>query len=83
MFAEKMADFLRPHGLAPSDMYDILDDDEDTIEEAAKAKNPSKELEAMATSDFDADVFADLCASASALVLLMKLNPLRMGIMIF
>ena len=74
MFAEKMADFLRPHGLAPSDMYDILDDDEDAIEEAAKAKNPSKELEAMATSDFDADVFADLCASASALVLLMKLK---------
>ena len=74
MFAEKMADFLRPHGLAPSDIYDILDDDEDAIEEAAKAKNPSKELEAMATSDFDADVFADLCASASALVLLMKLK---------
>jgi cohesin loading factor subunit SCC2 len=74
MFAEKMADFLRPHGLAPSDMYDILDDDEDIIEEAAKAKDPRKELKAMASSDFDADNFADLCASASALVLLMKLK---------
>ena len=74
MFAEKMADFLRPRGLAPSDMYDILDDDEDAIEEAARAKNPSKELEVMSSSDFDADIFADLCSSASALVLLMKLK---------
>lgn len=76
MFAEKMAGFLRPYGLAPEDMYDILDDEEDVIEEAAKVNVPSKskDVAVMAGREFDLDTFADLCSSASALVLLMKLK---------
>mmetsp|Transcript_19722 Transcript_19722/g.43011 ORF Transcript_19722/g.43011 Transcript_19722/m.43011 type:complete len:2026 (+) Transcript_19722:197-6274(+) len=76
MIAEKMADFLRPYGLAAEDMYDILDDDEDAIEEAAKMKVPSKskDLAVMTDSDFDLETFADLCSSVSTTVLLLKLR---------
>ena len=76
MLAEKMAQFLRPYGLAPQDEFDLVEDDEDVIEEAAKLKDPRecKKVVIMSKEDFDLATFANLCSSASAFVLLTKLR---------
>ena len=69
----RLMSFLRPYGLSNDDGDPT---EEDKLERAALKPNPSKSkgLGAMTKKSFDAAKFADLCAEASALVLLLRLS---------
>jgi len=72
-FMMRFADFLQPYGLTNED-GDLTE--MDVIEKAASSKKPStkKALKCMRNDDFDESKFANLCAEASALVLLLRLK---------
>ena len=65
-FLMRFADFLRPFGLANDDITE-----EDPIEKAAFRIKPRKVLKTFSTSNMSK--FADLCAEASVMVLLLRL----------
>lgn len=73
---DRIANFLRPHGLASSDELDDPNAEEDALERAAKTKSPIKtQLAAPLTAEgFDWPGFIDLCKEASSLALLLRLK---------
>lgn len=73
---DRLANFLRPHGLASSDELDDPNAEEDALERAAKTKSPIKtQLAAPLTQEgFDWPAFIDLCKEASSLALLLRLK---------
>ena len=73
---DRLAAFLRPHGLASSDELDDTNAEEDALERAAKTKAPSRcQLAApLNAENFDWPTFVDLCKEASSLALLLRLK---------
>lgn len=73
---DKIATFLRPHGLASTDELDDTNAEEDALERAAKTKAPSRcQLAApLCAEGFDWPTFVDLCKEASSLALLLRLK---------
>lgn len=73
---EKLTSFLQTYGLSGCDALDSLHG-EDLLERAAKSKSPPsrvKEISAIRNADFDVEKFSELCSSACALVLLLRLK---------
>jgi hypothetical protein len=73
--ADRIAEFLRPYGLASEEHDDPLAE-EDALELAARGKTPSrnKEIAVLNKSKFDLARFADFCSDASAITLLLRLK---------
>lgn len=73
---DRLADFLRPYGLASSDVMDETNVEADVLEKAAKRKSPSqaKELSKLLDSNFDQEAFSELCSEAGALLLMLRLK---------
>ena len=73
---DRLANFLRPHGLSSSDEMDESNAEEDALEIAAKRKTPrhAKEATMLLSSEFDTAAFSALCAEAGALSLLLRLK---------
>lgn len=73
---DRLAGFLRPYGLASSDVMDESNVEADSIEKASKRNRPSraKELCNLLNPDFDQITFSELCAEAGALLLMLRLK---------
>jgi len=73
---DRLAAFLRPHGLSPADEVDDSVEEEDELEQASKLKHPSrsKGVVAILKSGFDIAEFAELCAEGASVVLLLRLK---------
>lgn len=73
---DRLASFLRPHGLSSSDEMDENNTEEDALEVAAKRKTPhhAKEATPLLQPDVDLQEFSELCAEAGALTLLLRLK---------
>lgn len=74
--SDRLAAFLRPFGLSSSDEFDESNAGEDSLERASQCKAPSRHKEAspLCHKSFKLTEFAELCAEAAALVLLLRLK---------
>jgi cohesin loading factor subunit SCC2 len=73
---DKLTAFLQSQGVPSVTVHDELNTQEDALEIAATKKHPSRSKEASAVSkaDFELGQFVDMCAQASAFVLLLRLK---------
>jgi cohesin loading factor subunit SCC2 len=73
---DRLADVLRPVGLASDDELDETNVGEDALERAAKTKFPknTQEAKALGSKDFDSKTFMTLCRDGAALTLLLRLK---------
>lgn len=76
LLQDRLAAFLRPYGLSSSDELDETNEEEDTLELAAKSSAPSRSKEAspLNAENFEWPAFIQLCKEASALALLLRLK---------
>lgn len=73
---DRLANFLRPYGLASSDEMDEPNTEEDDLEKAAKRNIPhhDKRLTRLMEPDFDLEQFGELSCECGALTLLLRLK---------
>lgn len=73
---DKLTTFLQRQGVPSVTVHDELNTQEDALEIAATRKDPtrSKEASAVSKADFELVHFAEMCAQASAFVLLLRLK---------
>ncbi|KAL3916072.1 MAG: hypothetical protein SGILL_005346, partial [Bacillariaceae sp.] len=73
---DRLANLLRPHGLAGEEELDEVNTEEDDIEMAAKRHVPhhAKEVTPMLDESFDTTAFTNLCKEAGCLILLLRLK---------
>jgi cohesin loading factor subunit SCC2 len=74
--SDRLAAFLRPFGLSGNDEFDESNAGEDSLERAAQSKTPCRHKEATPISGkgFKLKEFAELCAEAAAIALLLRLK---------